>query len=282
MGSVGFDAPLMPSQDFYVNDHAGVIEIKEREVMLETAHEIYEKTGVRAVVLTVESFNGLEPADYAGRIFDSWQLGEVYGVVGAKGILILLCTEERHIVARTNTDVTINDTLAAAEKLAAKGKFSDAVSGCFYDLTDAIYAKGYINGGAAAVFIEPERLLYDAEKDPAQKPRNRQVQKRGGTVQLVIITGIFALVMLSAFLTRKKALRISRSSAYYKGMYQRTEYLSLTAKYDFDDYPTGFGGAGNRKAIYGEDVVEADDIRIIKRGNKGIPDTSKQDRHSDI
>ncbi|MGN0493452.1 MAG: TPM domain-containing protein [Acutalibacteraceae bacterium] len=83
-----------PDSRFFVNDFADVIDSAAENEIYSRAVALQEKTTAQAVVVTVETLDGEEPADYAlglGRQWGVGQKGEDNGVV------ILLSESERQI-----------------------------------------------------------------------------------------------------------------------------------------------------------------------------------------
>ena len=83
-----------PTESFYVNDFANVIGDTDKTEMLSRAVTLNNKTTAQVVVVTVESLNGSEPADYALKLGREWGVGNKEA---DNGIVILLSTGEREI-----------------------------------------------------------------------------------------------------------------------------------------------------------------------------------------
>lgn len=83
-----------PTDSFYVNDFANVINETNEKEILSRGIALKDKTTAQVVVVTVESLNGLTPSDYATRLGNEWGVGDKEK---DNGIVILLSTEEREI-----------------------------------------------------------------------------------------------------------------------------------------------------------------------------------------
>lgn len=83
-----------PTDKFFVNDFADVMTEADINTVYTSGAALYEATTAQAVIVTVDSLNGKEPADYA------LELGREWGV-GAEdkdnGIVILLSESDREI-----------------------------------------------------------------------------------------------------------------------------------------------------------------------------------------
>ena len=83
-----------PTDKFFVNDFAGVMTESDINTIYNAGAALNDATTAQAVVVTVESLDGKEPADYA------LELGRQWGV-GAKdednGVVILLSEGDREI-----------------------------------------------------------------------------------------------------------------------------------------------------------------------------------------
>lgn len=298
MGAVGLDAPVMPSKSFYINDYAGVIESENRDNMLKIAQKLYEETDVQAVVLTVESFGSLAPDDYTKKIFDSWMIGETNGADGKKGILILLCTEEKRIITWSNTDITATYSIDMADKLATEGKFNDAVSFCFFAVVDSVYREYPVerdeqvsskHGSTSEPSATGESVSQDARKTQntedapnTQNTENSGATKKGGDRFYIVAFALFLLVALRAVrISMKYRKKYNSNKSYYSRTNPKKYDYRREVRHDDGDYPSGFGGLGNRKAIYGEAVDEAEDIGIKKHDYEDIFDEEEQDGQQD-
>lgn len=286
MGSVGLSAPILPSKSFYINDHAVVIGQENRDSMLETAQELYEKTGVRAVLLTIENLDGRTPDEYAEVIFNSWEIG-----AGGVGILILLSTEEKCIVTKSNADISATYSMAAADKLAGAEQFDAAASNYFFAVIDSLYNKYPSGEDAEPVSPELEGVRSEASVASEQKsqstPKTQDAETTSSTqgtqstenteTSSTRSTVFYSISFLFFIFIIMRALRVSFKyrKKYNKNdtYYRRSSYLSSSrreVRQDDGDYPSGFGGLGNRKAIYSEDVDTSEDIGIIKRKGDDI------------
>lgn len=296
MGAVGFDAPVMPTKSFYINDYAGVMEKESRDNMLKIAEKLYEETGVQAVVLTIESFGSFTSDEYAKKIFDSWGIGETHGTVTKKGMLILLCTEEKRIVTHSNTDITVTHSMDMANKLAAGGNFDDAASTCFFAVVDSVY-RDYavqngeqISSGSENVISESSvtgesvsQGVPDTQSTEALPNTQNTNETNGENDRLYILAfGLFLLIALRAVrVSMKYRKKYNSNKSYYQRSIPKKYDYRRAVRHDDGDYPSGFGGLGNRKAIYGEDVDEAEDVGIKEHDYEDVFDKKEQNRQKD-
>lgn len=83
-----------PTSRFFVNDFADVIEQAAEEEIYSKAAALQEKTTAQVVVVTVNTLDGEEPADYALGLGRQWGVGQEDE---DNGIVILLSKTERQI-----------------------------------------------------------------------------------------------------------------------------------------------------------------------------------------
>lgn len=83
-----------PSDSFYINDFADVINPESEEYILSNSVTLADKTGAQLVVATVESLEGRDVDSYALDMFREWKIG---GSKDNNGVLILLAPNERGI-----------------------------------------------------------------------------------------------------------------------------------------------------------------------------------------
>ena len=83
-----------PTQRFFVNDFADVIDSTDEDEIYSRGATLQEKTTAQVVVVTVNTLDGEEPADYALGLGRQWGVGQKSDDNGA---VILLSKEEREI-----------------------------------------------------------------------------------------------------------------------------------------------------------------------------------------
>lgn len=83
-----------PTDNFYVNDFADVIDDTAESEMLSRAVTLNQQTTAQVVVVTVDSLNGEEPWEYALELGRQWGVGDEEK---DNGVVILLSESERQI-----------------------------------------------------------------------------------------------------------------------------------------------------------------------------------------
>lgn len=83
-----------PTDRFFINDYAGVIDSSAEDEIYSRAAALYEKTGAQAVVAAVKNLGGEEPAEYALGLGRQWGVGDKKK---NNGVVILFALEERQI-----------------------------------------------------------------------------------------------------------------------------------------------------------------------------------------
>lgn len=83
------------TEDFYVNDYAGIFSDEQRDRIVEAGKELYDGTTAQVVVLTIDSTNGEAISDYALEVGRSWGVG----TKGENnGVLIVLAVKDRQVL----------------------------------------------------------------------------------------------------------------------------------------------------------------------------------------
>lgn len=85
---------LTPTDKFFVNDFADVIDSDTEQKIYTMGVALQEKTQAQAVVVTVKSLDGKDIEDYSYDLAKSWALGDKDK---DNGILVLLATEDRKV-----------------------------------------------------------------------------------------------------------------------------------------------------------------------------------------
>ncbi|MBP3705721.1 MAG: TPM domain-containing protein [Clostridia bacterium] len=82
-----------PTKEKYVNDFADVLSAEDEREMLNRGKDLEDKTTAQITVITVDTTNGEEPADYALNIGRQWGVG----TKDDNGIVVLLSVEDRQL-----------------------------------------------------------------------------------------------------------------------------------------------------------------------------------------
>ena len=83
-----------PTSKFFINDFAEVIEQSAEDEIYSKGAALQEKTTAQVVVVTVDTLDGEEPADYALELGREWGVGQEEE---DNGVVILLAKTERQI-----------------------------------------------------------------------------------------------------------------------------------------------------------------------------------------
>lgn len=83
-----------PTNGFFVNDFAGVINSEDEESMMSLGAELYIKTSAQVVVVTVETLDGYNVRDYALELGREWGVGDSEK---DNGVVLLLAVSERKV-----------------------------------------------------------------------------------------------------------------------------------------------------------------------------------------
>src|SRR5206468_7318521 len=91
-------------------DEPGVLSPAGRERVRALSEDLERRTGAQLAVAVVFSLQGLDPADYANRLFRSWGIGR-RGF--DDGVLLLVCPDERK--SRIETGYGVEHKLTDAQ-----------------------------------------------------------------------------------------------------------------------------------------------------------------------
>jgi uncharacterized membrane protein YgcG len=248
-------APVMASNNFYINDYAETLNADYRDAMLEVSKELFRETGAQLVVLTVERMPAGPGAEgavdaYAERVFEGWNIGGAGGI----GILLFLATQDKQSSVYAGKGLTDTRLL---EKLAY---ISNQMYGEF---TNGEYARGLYNGFydvADELFFE-----YGSTRE-AEKPEFR-APAFGDPISYGAIFLFSVLILMRGWRVlgkRKKpepfVYRRHEFPARTRGLVynpEKGEYEEKTDDPDDrDDLPSGFGGAVSVKEHVFEEGAE--------------------------
>ena len=81
-----------PTSSKYLNDYAGVVDKNSSKQIIALGNELENKTGAEAVIVTINSLEGIPIEDYANGLFRKWGIGQ-----GSKdnGLLIVLVIKDK-------------------------------------------------------------------------------------------------------------------------------------------------------------------------------------------
>ena len=85
-------AVVSPTEDFYVNDYAGLLDNETKDYIINTNKSLYSQTGAQIVVVTIPSLGDSSLEDYATELFRNFGIGDK---TKNNGLLLLLALEER-------------------------------------------------------------------------------------------------------------------------------------------------------------------------------------------
>ncbi len=181
---------------FYVNDNAGVLTQAQEAGMLSAARELADKTKAQVVVLTVQSLDGKDAAEYAIEIARDWGIGDKKE---DNGVLILLSTGDREIRVEVG--------------LGLEGCLPDGKTGRLID-THAMpyYAENDFANGTEQLFyavLNEVRAEYalDPISVPSPDDENRVAQEpqpeRKMTVSEMVTMGLFLVALIAAVILSK-------------------------------------------------------------------------------
>ena len=136
-----------PTSYKYVNDYAGIITNTYSEKIISIGRELETKTGSQAVVVVVDSTEGIPIEDYSIKLFRSWGIGESEK---DNGLLILVAVKDRafRVEVGRGLEGVVPDALSnrVMESLAtpsfAEGDYGDGILNSYSTFADYI-AKDY-------------------------------------------------------------------------------------------------------------------------------------------
>ena len=192
-----------PTNNFFVNDFASVIDSEYEQQIQNEAVSLYEKTGVQVVVATINSLDGESLEEYSNLLFREWGIG-----AGEKdnGVLML---------------ISVGDRLSRIEVgYGLEGALPDGKTGRIQDnymapsFRDDDYGTGIISGFYAIINeiyteygIEYEASDYQYVGESTEEDSNRSL-----AIIFFAIIIIIDLIFFRGRLTRLLLIMASRSS----------------------------------------------------------------------
>ena len=186
--------PILPTRDFYINDGAGILSVADRQRILAAATELYNETGVQAVVLTL--IHDLDDEDavseLASMIFSGWEIG---GRDEGNGVLILISPDP--VSALIHVGEGLSYALPPGQAQNIRDDILSAITG-------GTASKGVIEGFKAVVL-----QIYSAHDMPPGE-LTQALSKRG-----ITFNASYMLILVVIVFVLGRYIRIARKSRKY-------------------------------------------------------------------
>lgn len=174
-----------PTDRFFVNDFANVIDVDDENTMYAAGVQLYEKTGAQVVVVTLDTIDGADIQEYGVQLGRAWGIGDEED---DNGILLILAMEERDV------GISVGYGL--------EGAVTDMQSGIILDNYALPYfeADEFSKGLSAAydALINEVYLEYGLEADPNYTPVEELEDDSVGSTFALIVLLILVCIISSA------------------------------------------------------------------------------------
>ena len=154
------DYPL-PTETFFVNDFAGVLDQDTRDKIANLGKLLEEKTGAQVVVVTISTLDGQDIESYSNELFNKWGIGQKGK---DNGILILDAVSERML--RIEVGYGLEGAVPDIKTAEIREKYMNPY------LKNNDYNSGLYNGYAAVVREVAREYGVDIDTDVKAAPKN--------------------------------------------------------------------------------------------------------------
>lgn len=180
-----------PTERFFVNDFANVIDQDTEDKMFAAGVQLYQKTDAQVVVVTLDSIDGADVQQYGVQLGRAWGIGNKDK---DNGIVLILAMEEREI------GISVGYGL--------EGAVTDMQSGVILNHYALPYfqSNDYSAGLEAAydALINEIYLEYGLEADPNYTPvEELEGESVGSTVSLIVLLIFLCAISLATRRTRR-------------------------------------------------------------------------------
>lgn len=190
--SLASDAVPSPSDSFYVNDFANVIDQKTENYMVNYGVRLHKDSGAQVVLVTVDSTGGTPIEEYATSLFNSWGIGSAeknnglllllsikdddYWAVQGKGLDTSLSNDKiSEILSKSlEPDFAVKAYSSGARK--AYGAFIQSMGGTW---AEQVNAKNYVSDNAG--------VFKKVTKDYLNEASNRYMATTGNGIYVVTV-----------------------------------------------------------------------------------------------
>ena len=180
-----------PTDRFFVNDFADVIDENTENTMYAAGVQLYEKTGAQVVVVTLDNIDGADIQQYGVELGRAWGIGDEEK---NNGIVLILAMEEREV------GISVGYGL--------EGAVTDMQSGIILDTYALPYFQtNEFSSGLSAAYdalINEVYLEYGMEADPNYTPVEQlEDQSDGSAFSLIILLVFICIISLTMRRTRR-------------------------------------------------------------------------------
>ncbi len=174
-----------PTNEFFVNDFAGVIGNSDEQAIQLAAVQLQEATTAQVVVVTIQSLEGEPLEDYAYQLFKQWGIGTAEQ---NNGVLILVAIDDRQ------SRIEVGYGLEGALPDGKTGRIQDEYMIPYFKEDD--YGSGIRNGFLA--IVQEVYDEYGIEPGNLDMPDTAPV--RGNTSDSDIAKGILFIIIIIVLL----------------------------------------------------------------------------------
>ncbi len=180
---------LTPTDRFFVNDFANVIDAETENALYAAGVQLYEKTKAQVVVVTVETVGGNNIHDYGIQLGRAWGIGDEEKNTG---VLLLLAVTDRKV------DINVGYGL--------EGAITDARSGIILDT----YARPHFqnddfSAGLAETYnalVNEVYIEFGIEPDPNYTPA-ADLEQNDTPAAVILLIFFLICIVLSSIRTKR-------------------------------------------------------------------------------
>lgn len=206
---------VKPTNDFYVNDYAGVLSSETEAYIIQANVDLEQKTGAQIVIVTVNSLEGYSIEEYATELFRNFGIGDKNK---NNGVLLLCSTGDRMFRIEVGYGL--------------EGRLTDGKTGRIQDeyiipyLKNDNYDEGIKNGFSAV--LEEIAAEYGVTIEGALQAQSSYSGDGYGTIFILVITMLITSYIEKIFKIskKKKSTRIWIRLLYICALGIATYYLT--------------------------------------------------------
>lgn len=183
-----------PTNRFFVNDFANVINQTDEDAIFNAGVQLYEKTRAQIVVVTVDTIDGNDSVMYATQLGRAWGVGEADKDTG---IVLLLAMQERDV------GIAVGYGLEGAVTDAQSYMILDEYAMPYFEQAD--YSKGLLSTYDA--LVNEVYLEFGLEADPNYVPIE-QLERRNSQSSVLSVIALLVVICVISFSMRRFGVRV--------------------------------------------------------------------------
>ncbi len=218
-----------PTNEFFVNDFAGVINEEDKNELMKTGENLFVKTGAQVVVVTVDTLDGADVSEYALELGRKWGVGDKEE---NNGVVLLLSVSERQVTIQVGYGL--------------EGRLPDGKTGRILDKYAIPYLKNndFSTGLAEAYKAIVSEVYAEYGETPPENLDDYETNDLQDSNAYKIIRTIILIIVILVLIFGRRRRRHIFFGPFYGGFHGGGDSFGGGSSFGGDSSGGGFSGGG--------------------------------------